>query len=167
MVIWGYISLFFYLGSSKSIFRKQNIIIIIITLIPLLVNVAYVFLEIRPYGHLDLTPFAFLGTAFIIAMGWLRIGLFDCVPIARAKFIHQVGAVFVLIGDQGRISDYNESFGRLSKKSEEDLLAVSLDEVFEQNIVTRISASNNVIKYQDDFYELIRVDVNHGKKVVG
>ena len=167
MVIWGYISLFFYLGSSKSIFRKQNIIIIISTLIPLLVNVAYVFLEIRPYGHLDLTPFAFLATAFIIAMGLLRIGLFDLMPVARAKVINQMGDGFVLIDDQGRISDFNESFGRLSKKSEQDLLAVSLDEVFEQNIVARVSASNNLIKYQDDYYELSRVNVNHGKKVVG
>tara|TARA_R110002050_G_scaffold154363_1_gene282231 strand:- start:2904 stop:4658 length:1755 start_codon:yes stop_codon:yes gene_type:complete len=167
MVIWGYISLFFYLGSSKSIFRKQNIIIIISTLIPLLVNVAYVFLEIRPYGHLDLTPFAFLLTAFIIAMGLLRIGLFDLMPVARAKVINQMGDGFVLIDDQGRISDFNESFLKLSLKREEDLLANSLDEIFGENISSQKSRLANVIKYNDHHYELSRVDINQGSKVIG
>ena len=167
MVIWGYIALFFYLGSSKSIFRKQNVIIIISTLIPLLVNVAYVFLEIRPYGHIDLTPFAFLLTAFIIAMGLLRIGLFDLMPIARAKVINQMGDGFVLIDDQGRISDFNESFLKLSLKREEDLLGNSLDEIFGENISSQKSRAANVIKYKDHHYELSRVDVNQGSKVIG
>lgn len=167
MVIWGYIALFFYLGSSKSIFRKQNVIIIISTLIPLLVNVAYVFLELRPYGHLDLTPFAFLGTAFIIAMGLLRVGLFDLMPIARAKVIHQMGDGFVLIDDQGRISDFNESFLKLSLKREEDLLANSLDEIFGENISSQKSRAANVIKYKDHHYELSRVDFDQGSKVIG
>ena len=167
MVIWGYIALFFYLGSSKSIFRKQNVIIIISTLIPLLVNVAYVFLEIRPYGHIDLTPFAFLLTAFIIAMGLLRIGLFDLMPIARAKVINQMGDGFVLIDDQGRISDFNESFLKLSLKREEDLLGNSLDEIFGENISSQKSRAASVIKYKDHHYELSRVDVNQGSKVIG
>jgi len=166
MVIWGYVSLFFYLGSSRAIYRKQNLIIIGSTIIPLLVNISYVFFDMRPYGHIDLTPFAFLATSFILATGLLRVGLFDLMPIARSKIINQMEDGFVLIDEQGRISDFNASFVKLSRRAEGELLALPLDEVFNQR-VSSLLGSNDLLQYQDEHYELSRVEINHGTKNVG
>lgn len=166
LVILGYVALFFHLASSKTIYRKQNLIIIISTLVPLLVNIGYIFFDLRPYGHIDLTPFAFLATSFILAMGLLKVGLFDLMPIARSKVINQMDNGFVLIDEQGRISDFNASFVKLSKVPEGELLTMSLDELFNQRISSP-SASSDLLEFGDEYYELSWVEINHGSKTVG
>ncbi len=167
MIVWGYVSLFFYLGSSRAIYRKQNAIIIFSTLLPLLVNIGYVFFDLRPYKHIDLTPFAFLGTSFIMAMGLLKVGLFDLMPIARSKVINQMDDGFVLLDEQGRISDFNDSFLSLIEREEAELLAKSLDELFRQPISAAPQDASDLLEYQGQFYELSRVEISHGAKVVG
>ena len=108
-----------------------------------------------------------MATSFIVAMGLLRIGLFDLMPIARSKVINQMGDSFVLLDEQGRISDYNPSFGKLFNRPEEELLARPLNDLFGQNVVSHLSGSSNLVRYKDQHFELSRVAINHGSKVVG
>lgn len=167
MVIWGYISLFLYLGNSKALFKKQNLLIITSTLIPLLVNVGYIFFDLRPYGHIDLTPFAFLATSFIVAMGLLRVGLFDLSPIARAKVINQMDDAFVLLDEQGRISDYNQGLLKLLQREDDEILGIPIDLLLKKKLSTNLSGSSNLLKYKDHVYELSRVPIFQGSKGIG
>ncbi len=113
LVIAGYWALIAHLRHTKPVFRNQNRLLIISTLIPLMVNVGYIFLDFRPYGHIDLTPFAFLITSFIIAVGLMRFGLFDVSPMARTKVIQELADGVAVLDVYGRLIDYNPAFEKI------------------------------------------------------
>lgn len=113
LVIAGYWAMISHLKHTKAVFKKQNRLLIISTLIPLMVNFGYIFLGFRPYGHIDLTPFAFLLTTFIIAVGLLRFGLFDLSPMARTRVIQELPDGVAVLDTLGRLIDYNMAFEKI------------------------------------------------------
>jgi PAS domain S-box-containing protein len=167
MVVLGYMSLFLYVGNSKTLFRKQNLLVVVATMIPLLVNLTYIFFDIRPYEHIDLTPFAFLITAFIVAMGLLKVGLFDLSPIARAKVINQMRDGFVLIDPLGRVSDFNPSFTGLIGRAENEIVGSSIEDLFDENLSDLLLGSDTIIKRNNHYYELSHVAINQKEKHIG
>jgi len=135
LVIAGYWSMLSHARHVKAIFRKQNYLIIFSTLVPLLVNFGYIFLDWRPFGHLDLTPFAFLLTSFIIAIGLMRLGLFDVSPMARIKVIQDLNDGVAVLDSDGRLIDYNPSFEKMAARTD-DIFGLGIVEVLlgeEQN----------------------------------
>ncbi|RZK63476.1 MAG: PAS domain-containing sensor histidine kinase, partial [Pedobacter sp.] len=94
---------------SDPIYKRQNYSIIIAAMIPWMVNVTYV-LGFRPLGNLDLTPFAFIATIFMISLGIYRFQLFDILPVAREKVLDLMQDAFVVLDNKTRIIDYNLSF---------------------------------------------------------
>lgn len=71
---------------ADSVYRKQNAIIVLGTLIPWIFNIIYL-MGYRPMKHLDLTPYAFIMTSMLIGIGLIRFKLFDVIPIARDKVV--------------------------------------------------------------------------------
>lgn len=131
LVIAGYWAMIAHFRHSKSIFKKQNRLLILSTLVPLLVNFGYIFLDFRPYGHLDLTPIAFLLTSFIIAIGLMRYGLFDVTPMARAKVIQDLSDGLLVLDAQGRAIDYNPALEEMLGHGQE-MFGKGIPELFTQ-----------------------------------
>ncbi|QNR22875.1 sensor histidine kinase [Croceimicrobium hydrocarbonivorans] len=129
LVVAGYWALIAHLRHTKPVFRKQNRLLILSTLVPLSVNFGYIFLDLRPYGHLDLTPFAFLLTSFIIAVGLMRFGLFDVTPMARTRVIQELSDGVAVVDSHGRLIDFNGAFEEIMKPRE-DLFGKRLTECF-------------------------------------
>ena len=94
---------------SDPIYKRQNYTIIISAMIPWAVNVTYL-LGFRPLGNLDLTPYAFIVTIFMISLGIYRFQLFDILPVAREKVLDLMRDGFVVIDNKKRVIDYNQSF---------------------------------------------------------
>ena len=126
----GYWALIDNMRHTRKVFVRQNRLLVIGTLVPLLVNFGYIFFDVRPYGHVDLTPFAFLFTSFIIAIGLLRFGLFDISQTARSRVISELGDGVVVIDAFQRIIDYNLSFQKVLRSDDEDLIGLKLHELF-------------------------------------
>jgi signal transduction histidine kinase len=129
LVVAGYWALIAHFRHAKPVFKKQNRLLILSTLVPLLVNFAYIFLDVRPFGHLDLTPYAFLLTTFIIAIGLMRFGLFDVTPMARNKVIQDLPDGFLVLDVLGRTIDYNPALEELVNL-DQDLFGLSIHELF-------------------------------------
>ncbi|MFD2144406.1 histidine kinase N-terminal 7TM domain-containing protein [Mucilaginibacter antarcticus] len=91
---------------ADEFIKKQNRIILIGAMIPWLVNIAYLFV-IRPFGHLDLTPFAFMALSLFIAIGLLGFKLFDIVPIARGKIFDALQEGVLVLDARDRVVDIN------------------------------------------------------------
>ncbi len=128
LVVAGYWALISHLRHTKPVFKAQSRLLIIGTLIPLAVNFGYIFLDFRPYGHIDLTPFAFLLTSFIIAVGLMRFGLFDISPLARSKVIQELGDGVAVLDARGRLIDFNPAFEDIVQHDGE-LFGYSLQEL--------------------------------------
>lgn len=93
---------------SDSIYRKQNYSILIAALIPWLGNILYL-IGVRPIHHLDITPYSFIFTNFLVFLGTYRFKLFDIVPIAREKVLELMDDGFLILDEKLRIIDYNVS----------------------------------------------------------
>ena len=119
--------------TADPIFRKQNYTIIIAGLIPWFANLAYL-LGFRPLGTIDMTPFAFIFTTFLILFNIYRFRLFDIVPIAREKVLELMTDGFVVLDDQYRIIDYNSALAKyIDIAPKRKLVGYNIDEVFVDN----------------------------------
>jgi len=119
------------------IYRKQNYSVVLAAFIPWVANILYL-LGIRPYQHLDLTPFAFILTCALIALGIFRFQLFDIVPIAREKVLELMRDGFFVLDQKNRIIDYNESIkAYLAIPKSKKIIGASLEEVFPSQIELR------------------------------
>jgi PAS domain S-box-containing protein len=76
------------------------------------VNLLYL-IGYRPFAFLDLTPFAFMATGFVIAYGLMRFRLFELVPIAREKVIERMTDGVMVLDPLDRIVDVNPAMKRI------------------------------------------------------
>ncbi|MEJ5996114.1 histidine kinase N-terminal 7TM domain-containing protein [Pedobacter sp. Du54] len=129
---------------SDPIFRKQNYSLIIAAAIPWIANVAYL-LGIRPLGYIDVTPFAFIITTFLILMGIYRFKLFDIIPLAREKVLELMSDGFFVLDKDFRIIDYNPSIkAYINYTDKMKLIGIGLDELFpnQPNFLTMLKTRN-------------------------
>jgi len=133
--------LFIKFKTSDPVFRKQNYSLIIAALIPWLANMLYL-MGLRPFGHLDITPFAFSLTSLLILFGIYRFKLFEIVPLAREKVLDLVQDGFIVLDSDHRIVDYNEaSRNYIHFKEKTKIIGSYIDEHF---------------SHQPDFIQMIK-----------
>lgn len=113
---------------APVIYRKQYRTIIASALIPWAVNLLYL-LGLRPLGHIDLTPFAFICTALIIAVGLQRYQLFDIVPVARGKVMEAMQEGVLIIDVLGRVVDANIRMKQILGKKAGEVIGRNIREL--------------------------------------
>ncbi|RZK77826.1 MAG: PAS domain-containing protein [Pedobacter sp.] len=120
---------------ADSIYRRQNYLIIIASLIPWLANIAYLS-GIRPLGNLDITPFAFIATISLLFVAIYRFKLFDIVPMAREKVMDLMQDGFVILDNKKRVIDYNLAFKKyLEPHKRGKIIGATLDELLPGQIL--------------------------------
>ena len=118
--------------NSDPIFRKQNYSIIIAAIIPWIGNFTYL-IGIRPLGFIDLTPYAFILTTFLIFLGVYRFRLFDIVPIAREKVLELMSDGFLVLDEKHRIIDYNSSLlSFINIDKNQKVIGQSIEDIFSE-----------------------------------
>ena len=116
--------------TSDPIYKKQNYSIIVAAFIPWIANLCYL-LGYRPLGHVDITPFAFIVTSFLILIGIFRFKLFDIIPIAREKVLELMRDGFFVLDQQNRVIDYNKSIKKyIQLKKGKKLIGAALEDIF-------------------------------------
>ncbi len=120
-MIWNLHELVKRYRTTDGLYQQQTLFIIVGSTIPWLVNLMYL-LGYRPFMHLDLTPFAFLATGFVIAYGLMRFRLFELVPIARDKVIEGMSDGVMVLDTLDRVVDFNPMMRRLLKEFNENLI---------------------------------------------
>jgi PAS domain S-box-containing protein len=96
----------------RQVYRRQAIFMTIATLLPFVGNFLYIF-RINPLTYLDLTPFLFTVSGFMITLGFTSYRFLDTKPIAYGKlFINLSDSVLVLDGSL-MIADVNPPFEKL------------------------------------------------------
>ena len=117
-------------NKADRIFKKQNYSLLVAASIPWIANVLYLF-DIRPLGYIDLTPFAFIITSFLIIAGIYRFQLFDIIPLAREKVLDLMSDGFFVIDKNCRIVDFNASIkGFIETQPKKTIFDCKLEELF-------------------------------------
>lgn len=115
---------------ADAIYRRQNYSIIIAATIPWITNLTYL-LGIRPMEHLDLTPFSFAASIFLISIAIYRFKLFDILPVAREKVLDIMQDGFLVIDKSNRIIDYNTAFRKyLADADSKKIIGIQIETVF-------------------------------------
>ncbi|MFN3998393.1 histidine kinase N-terminal 7TM domain-containing protein [Algoriphagus sp.] len=110
-------------------FKFQTKLLIVAGFFPLMVNILYQLSWIKPYEGLDLTPFAFIFTYFLISIAILRFNLLNLKPVARDKILDVMPRGVVVFDQQEKIVDFNaasKTFFFHSKKIRMGQLATEL-----------------------------------------
>ncbi len=131
--------------SSDPIYRKQNYSIIIAAILPWIANLSYL-LGIRPLGFIDVTPFAFILTTFLIFLGIYRFRLFDIVPIAREKVLELMSDGFLVLDEKYRIIDYNSALHQFIELPEkEKIVGLTIEDLFPAHpeLIQKIKAATS------------------------
>jgi signal transduction histidine kinase len=120
-MVWNLHELTRWYRKSDGLYQQQTAMIILGALMPWFVNLMYL-LGYRPFAYLDLTPFAFLATGFVIAYGLMRFRLFELVPIARDKVIEGMSDGVMVLDTLDRVVDSNPMMRRILKEYNENLI---------------------------------------------
>ncbi len=97
---------------SNQIYKSQATLIIISASVPWIANIIYLS-GFRPFGVIDVTPYAFLFTAISIGIGLLKFKLFSLIPQAREKLIESMSEGFMVLEKSYRIVDINHSMRQI------------------------------------------------------
>lgn len=106
-----FISIFILLQTSfktSGIFSKQSILFIIGTFIPIVVNLLGTTKIISM--NVYLTPISFSLTIFIYGLAIFKFNFLDAAPIAIQKIVDRISDSYIVINDEGTITDFNQTF---------------------------------------------------------
>lgn len=106
-----FISIFILLQTSfktSGIFSKQSILFIIGTFIPIVVNLLGTTKIISM--NVYLTPISFSLTIFIYGLAIFKFNFLDAAPIAIQKIVDRISDSYIVLNDEGNITDYNKTF---------------------------------------------------------
>jgi diguanylate cyclase (GGDEF)-like protein/PAS domain S-box-containing protein len=98
--------------SSQPLYRKQSAMLLQAAVAPWVAN-ALNLMELAPVARLDLTPFAFLLTAGVLAWAVWRYRLLDVVPPDREQVIQGMGDGVMVLDPQNRVVDLNPAAERI------------------------------------------------------
>lgn len=143
--------------NADRIYRQQNSTIILAAFIPWLVNLLYL-LGFRPYEHIDLTPYAFICTTLLLALGLFKFRLLNVIPIARDKIIEELRSGMLVLDSVNRVVDINSEMKTILDKDKGlvgirfgDLL---IEEVDLHNAVKERLNTTIPLYINDHYYEV-------------
>ena len=90
---------------DRNNLRRQMWVLLLAVAIPWIANLLH-FFRLDPFG-VDVTPFAFAVTGFILAFGLFRFRLFDLAPVARDLLIENMNDGVIVLDRENRIVDMN------------------------------------------------------------
>ncbi len=124
-LIIGMVLLILSYRKATKIFKRQLALIMFSATFPWLVNIIYMY-GWRPLEHLDLTPYAFLGTCIFISLGLVRFKLFDVLPYAREQIMEVMSAGVLILDNEFNILDLNPSMRKMLEPFEKNPLGKSI-----------------------------------------
>ena len=155
LLLVGTILLISMLTRSPSLYRKQNLALLLAVSIPWVGNGVYV-LGLSPVPNLDLTPFAFLLSGTAIALSLFRFRLLDVVPVARENVIEGMADGVVVLDLKDRVVDMNPAAERF--------LGCSTRKAIGQGFTALVPDWNGLLEYHYGRAGEINDEISLGKE---
>lgn len=124
----GILILLYKFKNADPVFKKQNNLLVLAGLFPWAFNLIYLF-GFRPFGHIDLTPYAFLIMYIVVGIALIRFDLFSIKPIARDKVFEVITKGILVFDPNFRIIDFNPHIGKILEQPLPFLIGKRLEEI--------------------------------------
>lgn len=145
MILWGIFLLIKPLTNVFFIYRKQYIYLTIAALFPWLVNVLYLF-GFKPFGQIDLTPYAFIVTSISIAYSLLKHSFLKLIPVAREKVIESMSEGVIVLDANKSIVDTNSIVLRFLGNDEKKIIGENILIIIDNGMELQAALDSDNIK---------------------
>ena len=108
LILLGLSFLVYFSIRTTSIFSKQSILIVIGTIVPLAVDIAFVFNLFQFSMYYEPISFAFAALCLMLAIR--KYDFLNIVPIALQTVVDQISDSYIVVNEDFRIIDYNKAF---------------------------------------------------------
>ena len=108
MLFWGIFSLLKYSIKNSGFFSKQSILIFVGISIPIIVNFLGTFKIISMTIYV--TPITFALTMLFLSLAIFKFNFLGAAPIALQKIVDRISDSFIVLSDDGNITDFNKTF---------------------------------------------------------
>ncbi|MBB5623420.1 signal transduction histidine kinase [Pedobacter cryoconitis] len=125
---------------SDRVYKKQNRVILTAAMLPWIANFSYL-IGLRPIPNLDITPFAFQVSTFLIFIAIYRFKLLNVLPVAREKVLELMGDGFMVLDHRNRVIDYNSAFKKY-------ISVYHADKIIGKDV-------NELLQYQPELLDLL------------
>ncbi|MET4140879.1 histidine kinase N-terminal 7TM domain-containing protein [Pedobacter sp. UYP1] len=125
---------------SDRVYKKQNRVILTAAMLPWIANFCYL-IGLRPIPNLDITPFAFQVSTFLIFIAIYRFKLLNVLPVAREKVLELMGDGFMVLDHRNRVIDYNSAFKKY-------ISVYHADKIIGKDV-------NELLQYQPELLDLL------------
>ena len=116
---------------KQNLFRAQGISLFIGVLLPWLGNLGYL-TRLVPIPNYDWTPVFFSISGLLLFIALLRFKFLDLIPLARAAVIHSMQEGVIVLDQQNRILDLNQSALMLAEAWASSPVGCQVQQVFPQ-----------------------------------
>lgn len=130
-----FISIFLFIKTSiksSGIFSKQSILFIIGTCIPIIINLLGTTKIISM--NVYLTPISFSLAIFIYGLAILKFNFLGVAPIALQKIVDRISDSYIVLNEDGSITDFNQTFlTTFNIKEKKDLRSQNFETFLKEN----------------------------------
>lgn len=120
----GLLYLIFYSIKNSGFFSKQSLLLILGTAVPVTINVLATFGIIPMTVYI--TPISFATAVFFISLAIFKFDFLNISPIALQKIVDRMSDGYMVVNEEYRVIDFNETFLGMSKTKESDIRNVNL-----------------------------------------
>lgn len=138
-IVYSYF--FYFLGTfilwrrfqfANKHFKLQTRLLILGGFFPLIINILYQTSWFKPYEGLDMTPYAFIFTYFLLGVAILRFNLLNLKPFARDKILEVLSRGVLVFDHRGKVVDYNSAVKSFCLHPEKIKMGVNAQAIFEE-----------------------------------
>ncbi|HLW21037.1 MAG TPA: histidine kinase N-terminal 7TM domain-containing protein [Cyclobacteriaceae bacterium] len=109
-------------------YKNQTYLLLASTSIPLIVNVLYL-IGFRIQGHIDPTPFAFIGSFLFTGLGLAKYNLLAVVPIAKEQLIAVMSDGLMVVNERNKVIEMNPSMKKILGGHQENYIGSSVEKI--------------------------------------
>ncbi len=133
LLILGIVRLLNFSLKNSGFFSKQSILICLGLAIPITVNILGSFLKVIPMTVFA-TPIAFSISVICFALAIFKFNFLGVTPIALQKIVDRISDSYVVLNDDGCITDFNQTFlDTFNIKSSKNLRGQNFEYILKKN----------------------------------
>ncbi len=151
LIILGFVFLFFSIFNFPLYYSKTSKLLLISSLLPFLLSVAYVS-DASVLGGIEPTAIAFSISCLLFFIAIFKYGFLDIVPVAREKIVENMRDGVIILDIKNRFTDINDAACRIIKLKKnivgKDLN--SIETTHKRFFNFCLNSKNEIIEFQSD-----------------
>lgn len=146
MLFAGIIYLLRYTIKNAGFFSKQSLLIVFGVSVPIVVNILGTF-KIIPMT-IYITPITFAVAIFCFALAIFKFQFLGVAPIALQKVVDRISDAYIVLNNDGAITDFNKTFVTMFKLKEVEVRNKNFLELLQKNevVITPFEEAINKVK---------------------